>query len=115
MKEKTKEIIKTLLLAFGVIAFVLLAVFCAVKESKDKENYMVKRTYELVDKSTSVNTHRYWLIENAVETDYHLVWKGQSGRIITTNSNLQDYHNYQIGKRYVFNVDSRYSESSQLP
>lgn len=82
--------------------------------SCDEQTKMVERTYELVDKTTEIRTHRYLLVENAVETDHILIWKSPTGRIFSVEAGRNSYHRYQVGKRYNFKIDSKRPEEYQI-
>lgn len=101
--------------AFCVFAFLVIAI--GRYSYANKVNNPAKteiKVYELIDKSTEVRTHRYWLIENAVQTDYILVWKSETGKIISCESGRNSFYHYQKGKRYKFLINNRLSEQSQV-
>lgn len=98
-----------------VFAFLIIAICssgCA-NQAEDSAKKEIK-VYELIDKSTEVRTHRYWLIENAVQTDYILVWKSETGKTISCEAGRNSFYHYQKGKSYKFLIDNRWSEKTQV-
>lgn len=95
-----------------VVVAILLGIAITSCES-DTEHHK-SRIYELVDKTTEVSTHRYWLVENAIATDYILIWKSENGRTFPCEVSRSSYYYYEVGKRYRFVIDDRYSAQSQI-
>lgn len=94
-----------------VAAFLIWAV---ISNQKAQEAKAQTRVYELVDKTTEVRTHRYLMVENAIETDHLLVWKSSTGRTFSVEVGRNSYYNYQIGKRYRFTIYPDRSEQFQI-
>lgn len=82
--------------------------------AKNQERRYVTKVYELVDKTTEVRTHRYLMVENAIKTDHILVWKSETGRVISVEASRNSYYNYEHGKRYRFKIDPERSEKQQI-
>lgn len=115
MKKHWKDIV-----FFTCITLVALMLACAIegyqedKYQKDRKEHFKTRVYELVDKTTEVRTHRYMIVENAVETDHILVWKNETGHTFSCEVGRNSFYHYEIGKRYRFTIDDRQSEQSQI-
>lgn len=112
MKQRYKDIIFFIIVAC-IFAFLVCAMSSCVDEEAERQNF-ITRTYELVDKDTEVRTHRYLMVENAVETDRILVWKSPTGNIFSCEVGRNSYYKYEKGKRYNFTIDKRISERDQL-
>lgn len=110
MKKNKNDIIFWICVA---VVAAMLSIAIASCESDNKDHHKT-RTYELINKTTEVRTHRYMMIENAVETDHILVWKNEAGRTFSCEVSRDSYYHYEVGKRYRFEIDDRYSEQSQI-
>lgn len=110
MKKHWKDIV-----FFACVALVAIMLVCAITGcQEDKQEHFKTRVYELVDKTTEVRTHRYLMMENAVETDHILVWKSENGRTFSCEVGRNSFYHYEIGKRYRFTIDDRRSEQFQI-
>lgn len=110
MKKHWKDIV-----FFFCIALAAIVLACAMSGcDDDSKNHEKTRIYELVDKTTEVRTHRYLMVENAVETDHILVWRSETGRIFSCEVGRNSFYHYEIGKRYRFTIDDRRSEQFQI-
>lgn len=112
MKHKKKDILFFTVVACVLALLVFMTTSC-IDEEAEKKNY-VTRTYELVDKTTEVRTHRYLMVENAVETDHILVWKSSTGSVFTCEASRSNFYKYEKGKRYNFTIDKRQPEKWQI-
>lgn len=110
MKKNLKDIVFFIIV--GLVAIML--AFAIAGCQGDEKEHLKSRIYELVDKTTEVRTHRYLMVENAVETDHILVWKSETGRTFSCEVNRNSFYHYQIGKRYRFTIDDRRSEQYQI-
>lgn len=113
MKEKHKDRLFFIIVACVFAFLVTLITASCVDEEAEKKNIVI-RTYELVDKTTEVRTHRYAIIENAVETDHILVWKSSTGNVFSCEVSRNNFYKYEKGHRYSFSIDRRISERQQL-
>ena len=110
MKKHWKDIL--FFLCVALIATLL--VLFIIKNSERRESRMTTRTYELVDKATETRTHRYMLVDNAIQTDHLLIWKTSTGQTIPCEAGQNSYYHYQVGKHYRFRIDPEGSERNQL-
>lgn len=109
MKKHWKDIV-----FFFCVALAAIVLACAISGCDDSKNHEKTRIYELVDKTTEVRTHRYVMVENAVETDHILVWRSETGRTFSCEVSRNSFYHYEIGKRYRFTIDDRRSEQFQI-
>ena len=73
------------------------------------------RVYEVIDKASEVRTHRYWLVDNAIETDHLIVWKNVStGKVFSCEVGRNSFYQYEKGKRYRFKINPEQSEQYQI-
>lgn len=110
MKKNWKDIV--FFICAGLVAIML--TFAIVGCQGDEKEHLKIRIYELVDKTTEVRTHRYLMIENAVDTDHILVWRNEAGRTFSCEAGRNSFYHYEIGKKYRFTIDDRRSEQYQI-
>lgn len=110
MKKHWKDIV-----FFACVALVAIMLACAITGCQEyKQEHFKTRIYELVNKTTEVRTHRYLMMENAVETDHILVWKSETGRTFSCEVGRNSFYHYEIGKRYRFKMMTGDPSNSRL-
>lgn len=105
---------------FILMCAMIVALFIWVMSSigscvqQQQQERMIVKTYELIDKTTEIRTHRYLIIDNTIKTDHVLVWKSETGKILSCEAGRNSFYRYEKGKQYKFNIDPEQNELFQL-